>query len=469
MTQTRLYPATLLALLLTACGGGGGGGGNAASSAPPPAVGPTDPVAGTLSAVPGSVFLTQKGIAFTVSGFSNASGSFTARFGDSNCYSVYASSATTLKATCDAPSTAGTSSATLQVFYLGAPLGSGIAVPVVDPATQPAPTFTAPTIESGATWGSNTASLTVTGGQNLFGRSFTASVAGMPCSGATVSGSDLTRLRLTCPTPPGNASSPAVKVVVRYNGSDLTGGGIDFAFAACSPLATPTEGVVAPQLCNADAGSLAASGDSTRGAWYDGFDNLMLVSPSGSYLAKLLIGFTGGNIAFTADSWTTSSAEHLFVSTTAYNTSGSFVPFRAITDAVSTNGLDQERYGSENALAANQASLTGLWGKASDAISLNIASNGSYTGTTSGTNFGTCTLTGNVTHVNPATQYNLYTVTMVAKGASCKLLINTNLTGLANIGVYNVSPSGPAVLGYGLQLLVRAPGQMYIAAGALKQ
>lgn len=469
MKNTNFFIASLLTLFLAGCGGGGGSDSPADSSSPAS----SSPSFTAMTASPASVYAGQTSVHFVISGGGNLSGrTLTASFGGNACSSVFVSpnDASQLNATCTAPIANAQGQTTLQVFYQGTDISSGGAsITLIDPDTQPAPTFASPTIETMATWGQSTAQLTITGGQNLYGRSFTATVAGIPCSNAVVSSTDFSRLKLTCTTPPGNASSVAVNAVVRYQGNDLTAGGIAHVFATCADLATPTAGVARPQLCNAEAGSLAVTADSTRGTWRNSFDKPMLIAPNGFFVGQQLIGFNGGNIAFGDGTWTTTSAEYLHTSVSPYNTSGTFIPLKEVSDP-NTSGFKYTTYALENALAADQDSATGLWGSDTAGITLNIASNGNYTGTSSGSSFGACTLSGTLTPVNAATKFNLFNMTMVATGTGdCKLLKNTNLTGLASIGFVNTGTSDAPVWQYDLQLIVRAASQMYLIAYPVKQ
>jgi hypothetical protein len=64
--------------------------------------------------------------------------------------------------------------------------------------------------------------------------------------------------------------------------------------------------------------------------------------------------------------------------------------------------------------------VAGTWVVAS--ASITVASDGSLTGATSGTSFGTCTLAGSITLAEPATAKNLFLWSVVASGGSaCKL------------------------------------------------
>lgn len=475
MNISRIFCGTLVIASLSACGGGGGGGGG--DDSPAPAA--TSPTSGTPTledavATPTSVLATQEGIRFSVSSdtrldLGRLSGSITMRLNGVSCAtpSLSVSSGTTVAATCDAPVTPGT--ANLQVFMGSTELtNGGVPITIVDPATQPAPAFTTPTITGSATWGQKNASIVVTGGQNLIGRTFSATVDGVPCTSAIPDTVDLSRLTLKCNTPPGGSDSTPVKVVVSHEGNDLTAGGISHAFGTCAASGITFDGVTLPRLCNADSGSLAAKRIDTIGTWRNFSGNPLLLSPTGRFMAPQTVGFRGGDIAFSNGTWQMANAEDLFLSSTPSNLNGTHTPFVSITNSAGT--FKYENYDIANALAVTQSNLTGQWGNSGTPLSLTIAANGNFTGTTSGTSFGTCSLTGSITEAQAGLKHNLFNVQIkAATNAACKLLQNVNVPGLASLLITNQGTSSAPDYKLTLVLAAHQPATFYMVASALRQ
>lgn len=471
MNISRSLCASLIIASLTACGGGGGGD----SSPPPASVAPPDDTASFVGAVvsPTSMFATQQDVTLTISGASNLltglSSSLIVKLNGTACgyASIDYPAGTSLTVSCDAPATPGT--ATLQFFVGTTELSSsGITVSVIDPDTQPAPAFTTPTLTGSATWGQSNATILVTGGQNLFGRTFSATVDGNPCYSAVADTIDLSRLKLRCNTPPGGSGSTPVKVVVKHEGNDLTAGGISHTFATCAASGISFDGVTLPRLCNADAGSLAAKRIDTIGIWKDTFGNPMLLAPTGRFLAAQLIGFRGGDIAFSNGTWQMSNAEYLSSSASTSNLNGTHVPF--VTIDASEGTFDFDNYDPANALAVNQGSLTGQWGNSGTPLSLTIAANGDFTGTTSGTDLGTCSLTGSIKEAQAGTQHNIFTLQMKAAiSSSCELLQNVTVPGLVSLLVANRGTSIAPDYKLVLTLMAHQPASFYMTAYADRQ
>ena len=196
--------------------------------------------------------------------------------------------------------------------------------------------------------------------------------------------------------------------------------------------------------------------------------NIMLIGPTGRFLAAQNIGFRGGDITFSNGTWQMANAEYLSSSSSTSNLTGTHIPF--VTIDASAGTFEFDRYDPANALAVSQSTLTGQWGNSGTPLSLTIAANGNFTGATSGTDFGTCALTGSIKEAQAGTQHNIFTLQLkAATNAACNLLQNVNVPGLASLLVTNQGTSVAPDYKLTLVLMAHQPATFYMVASALRQ
>lgn len=110
-------------------------------------------------------------------------------------------------------------------------------------------------------------------------------------------------------------------------------------------------------------------------------------------------------------------------------------------------------YNVANALSVTQASLQGTWRNTSsgDDISISIDADGKVTGTSTGTSFGNCVLTGDVKLADPNSSINVFKQSLVGAGGACKLQSGATYLGLSAV---TFIPAGSFVgNGYHRQLI----------------
>jgi hypothetical protein len=481
---------SLLVSLTSACGGGGSGG--SAESGGSGGSGGTDGSGGTggaggsggstpsfesASATPTTAHWGDPAARFVVSGGKDlGSNSFSATLGGNPCSSVEvdASDATKLNVVCAIPAGGSTSAMPLRVLCNGSDITGGMTITLSWPPAAGEPSFeAAAAVSTSATWGQHHASLTVDHGVNLPGHDLAAAVNGIPCGEVAVSSASASELDLTCTTPPGGSSSPAARVVITYNGADISHGGIEVTLPPCAPSAPATVGVTLPQLCNAQEGSAAATGDGTEGVWRSWLDDrVLLVAPDGAFIAASKLAFWGGSLAFSAGRWTATNAEALVgVSFSTFSAGGTYVPYTSLRATSSASyGFGFDTYSLANAAAVSQASVVGTWSTSTSELSIAVDGAGSFTGTTTGSELGTCGVSGSLRPHEPSMQKNLFRMTLVATGGGgCEILQNTELSGFAAIEFVNAGTSTAPEYKHMLVFVVRAPGQAYVSGGAIEQ
>lgn len=206
-----------------------------------------------------------------------------------------------------------------------------------------------------------------------------------------------------------------------------------------TPVVDPTACLTAPQP-----GSAADVGNGYEGVWYQhaatGVNGLMLVGAAGdstgftvpaSSTASMVESMFYGAFNFdtTNSSWQIGSGKVNAYPSTAWGTlsgSGSFVPKTSLDGTYAENAAPSKSFGPwkyelENSLAVDSTLLTGTWGGYMSNIlgSIDIASNGSFTGTTAVSSpFGSCALTGSVLPREPGTRKNNLSVTLNVTNAA---------------------------------------------------
>lgn len=113
-------------------------------------------------------------------------------------------------------------------------------------------------------------------------------------------------------------------------------------------------------------------------------------------------------------------------------------------------------YSVANALAATASDVVGTWSATN--LSVSVSSLGALSGTTSGSDFGVCNLTGTVTQVSPGTSKNMFAVSATPSAASsgtCLLDTTRPFTGYAAITFANIGSAGSPLYVRSLTVMVR--------------
>jgi hypothetical protein len=465
----RLWPALCAAVLvLSACGGGGGGSGG---------TGTTEPSFKSPTVTPATAHWGTSGAQFVVSGGAHLEGSsFTARLGETACASATVDDAdpTKLKVVCDIPSGGPSSRLSLEILLDGKKVsGTDMELYVAldwPSATGPA-SFSSAKASSTATWWQKSAPIRVTGGVNLPGHALTAVMDGLPCGTIGVSSEDAGTLELTCSTRPGGPGTKA-KLAIQENGVTLPGGEVELELAACADPGAPTSGVLPPQLCNAPAGTTAAVSAGLEGGWWDGTTKtLVLFAPNGQFIGYGGLGeeYWGGQWSASSSTWSPSSAEYFGVlDPEPFTAVGTVTPFTSVSNPSVDAYLEMNALPVSQSGAPGTAGVAGTWGFSTADLTLTVDSLGAFTGKTSGSTYGTCTLYGSVTVIAPPKDMLSIALT-AAGGTGCKLWQSNQLTGLGYIDVINLGTTASPRYEYYLALILRSAGHFYMSGTALRQ
>ncbi len=203
----------------------------------------------------------------------------------------------------------------------------------------------------------------------------------------------------------------------------------------------------APTLAEPQPGSTAAAGNNSEGLYAD-TGEVAFVGADGSLAAKLTVGTMWGSITVAGTDWSFNpDTEYYFVTADPVTGSGSFVPKKSMRGNYATGGGTSRSFGPftyarENALAVSQESVAGKWSNAENSPSLSISievdAMGVFTGTTKGSQSGTCTISGTIAQAQPGTAKNMYSFTLAAVNAGgsddkCKLATDLSYKGPAAI------------------------------------
>jgi hypothetical protein len=153
-----------------------------------------------------------------------------------------------------------------------------------------------------------------------------------------------------------------------------------------------------------------------------------MISPTGQLMSKRFFGWIRGSITVTGANWIFDAGTENVGSdfgVMPVTGSGTFSP-KATMDGTYAEGGGLTKawgpltYSAANALAVKQESVTGKWSLEANnlAVTLNVDGAGAFEGTSSGTEFGTCKLTGKVIHAQPDTSKNSYSVQLDAADAA---------------------------------------------------
>ena len=215
------------------------------------------------------------------------------------------------------------------------------------------------------------------------------------------------------------------------------------------PYAPVAGSEAAPSLSAPQPGSTADVGSSSEGI-YEGFYGYTFVGTTGQLVRKNLLDWVWGSITVNGTDWTFNTETRVVRSYFADQTvtgSGTFTPKQAMNGTYSKDGRPATdwgplQYSLANALAATQESLTGKWSVSDSStfnMSIEIDASGSYTGTTSGSTIGVCSISGNASQTQVGSAKNMYVMTLAAINAAsgnqtaCALDTTLPYTGPAGI------------------------------------
>lgn len=467
-----------VAALLAACGGGGGSGGEDIPDVPvTPAPSFSSP---TVS--PSAATWNTSGVRFVVSGGANLEGNtFTAVLDDHACTSaaVDPQDATKLIVTCDTPDGGSLSRVDLEVVSGERTVATVEVSMSWTPATGPVSFVPAASVFSTATWWQLEAKVYVSGGVNLPGHELTAAIRGVPCSEVKVSSNDDTRLELTCDTPPGGGSTIGRLIIAEGTAIKAD---FELDLDECADLPAPAAGVALPRLCDADDGSYAAEDEwGVGGIWWATLgDARILVEPPGYRVSGQFLSWepglqaAAGTLNVTGDyllgaGTLTLEGERIRLSQVeTLSGSGTLAPFDHITGPTGA-GLGFSQYSIANAMGVSQANLVGTWGEVGSAVRLTVTNTGSFDGTTSGADFGACTIKGTLTQV--AAGRNLFDMTLTpTTSTTCSIDgVSSPYSGLAAIEVVNTGTETNPVYEYALTFVAGVKGRSYISGGGVLQ
>jgi hypothetical protein len=200
--------------------------------------------------------------------------------------------------------------------------------------------------------------------------------------------------------------------------------------------------VFAPWITTAQAGSTEAdSTTSLEGIYQNTSGAFALIDGANHFDYFDFNSLLFGSLTQSAMTWTLNSSASLFpTSTTAVTANGSFNPkqnFKGIAQSFTTiTPLIDLTYSKDNRFAASPSSVAGNWlyNDGAFLFNLTMSNTGTITGTEVDSVGGACQLTGSIVQTEPASQHNMYSITLHAanaSGAFCNLSTSADYTGLA--------------------------------------
>jgi hypothetical protein len=174
-----------------------------------------------------------------------------------------------------------------------------------------------------------------------------------------------------------------------------------------------------------------------------------------------------GVLTTTASSWTLTSGQDFTLLSFLYPTtsgSGTYVTGKTFTGSYVANGQTSQlawTYDAANALSVTQQSVAGTWSQPQNILT--IGSDGSFTGS-----LGSCNVSGTLLLATPASNQNLYTLTIsAAPGTACAMPAGLSYSGSAAIVFVPVTGSN----GYLRSIIysVKASDKEHIAYGQLEK
>ena len=183
-----------------------------------------------------------------------------------------------------------------------------------------------------------------------------------------------------------------------------------------------------------------------------------MVGPTGQLVSKRFFGWVWGSVAVTGANWVFDAGTQNVGSDFGIKPvtgSGTFSAKASMDGTYSEGGGLSKAWGplsfsAANALAVKQDSVVGTWTVDTDALAvkMTVDATGAFEGVSSGSEFGTCKLSGKVIHAQPATAKNAYSVELNATDAAtgsetpCRLDTADVYTGPAAIAL---NPAGTYV------------------------
>lgn len=212
-----------------------------------------------------------------------------------------------------------------------------------------------------------------------------------------------------------------------------------------------------PSLNAPQPGSTAAVGNGSEGLYESTF-GYTYVSGAGDIAQQDLVGTIWGSVAITGTNWIFNpETRQYFIDASPVTGSGTFSPKASMDGSYAVNGGTSRAWGpltysKANALAVSQESVAGKWSKTDTAIgmSIDVDATGAFTGRTSGSRIGVCTVSGSVLLSQPSTAKNLYTVNLTA--------VNAATTGETACALEAAPYGGPSAI-------VFEPAGRYVANG----
>ncbi|WP_218509628.1 hypothetical protein [Variovorax sp. dw_308] len=211
------------------------------------------------------------------------------------------------------------------------------------------------------------------------------------------------------PTPPAPAPAPAPTIPAPDRYAPVAG-------------SEPAPSLVAPQP-----GSTAEVGVNGEGIYEDMW-GFTLVGAQGSLVRRGLLDWTWGSISVTGGSnWVFNGDTRSlgFIDEPVIKGSGTFSAKASMDGSYARDGRSSQawgplKYSNANALAVSQQSVAGKWGvsESNVTVSIKIDEKGVLTGTTGGSEFGTCKLWGTLLQSEPKTAKNMYDLTLNTANAA---------------------------------------------------
>lgn len=194
------------------------------------------------------------------------------------------------------------------------------------------------------------------------------------------------------------------------------------------PYAPVAGSEAAPSLSTPQPGSTADLGSSSEGI-YEAFYGYTFVGPTGRLARRNLLDWVWGSIAVNGSDWTFNSDTRVIRSNFPEKTatgSGTFTPKQAMNGSYSVDGRPATdwgplKYSLANALAVTQESLTGKWSVSDSStfnMSIEIDATGAFSGTTSGSSLGVCSISGSAVQTHAGSAKNAYDLKMAAINAA---------------------------------------------------
>jgi hypothetical protein len=263
---------------------------------------------------------------------------------------------------------------------------------------------------------------------------------------------------------------------------------------ATTPVTAPTTAPVtdpyapvagsepAPSASAPQPGSTADVGNGSEGV-YESMFGYTYVSGAGDIARQMVVGTIWGSVSITGTNWLFNpETRQYFIGASPVTGSGTFSSRLSMDGSYAVSGGSTTPWGplaysSANALAVAQGSVAGTWANTDTGgigMSITVDAAGVFTGRTSGSRIGVCTVTGSVLLSQPGTAKNLYTLTLQAVNAAATGEPACALDSVPYAGSSAIvfSPAGNfASNGYfrSLSLLIRSANGATLSLGMRRQ